>query len=216
MRIELHPRWLLVFVSVVPMVLLQGHRTALMVWGGTVFALLTVALLWLPRRVAAAQRTFQRDALARLSAHDDEGLRALIDGQTLLRLFGRRHVLEEMRALAASAAGRHDEAVKLYRAALDSAPADERVRLEVNLAGEELATGQLAEAEGRYRTVLKRRPDLPIALANLGRLLVRREATRDELDEAIGLLQRALPMADARDQAALEQALADARARVGA
>jgi tetratricopeptide (TPR) repeat protein len=206
-RIELHPRWLLVFVSVVPMVLLQGHRTALIVWGGTVFALLTMALLWLPRRVAAAQRTFQRDALARLSAHDDAGLRALIDGQTLLRLFGRRHVLEEMRAL---------EAVKLYRAALESAPADERVRLEVNLAGEELATGQLAEAEGRYRTVLKRRPDLPIALSNLGRLLVRREATRDELDEAIGLLQRARPMADARDQAALEQALADARARVGA
>ena len=32
----------------------------------------------------------------------------------------------------------------------------------------------------------------------------------------VGLLQRALPMADARDQAALEQALADARARVGA
>lgn len=216
MRIELHPRWLLIFVSVVPMVLLQGHRAALMVWGGTVFVLLTLALLWLPRRVAAAQRTFQRDALARLSAHDDAGLRALIDGQTLLRLFGRRHVLEEMRALAASAAGRHDEAVKLYRAALESAPADERVRLEVNLAGEELATGQLAEAEGRYRTVLKRRPDLPIALANLGRLLVRRDATRDELDEAISLLQRALPMADTRDQAALEQALADAQARVGA
>ena len=40
--------------------------------------------------------------------------------------------------------------------------------------------------------------------------------TLSELDEAIGLLQRALPMADARDQAALEQALADARARVGA
>jgi tetratricopeptide (TPR) repeat protein len=214
MRIELHPRWLILFVSLVPLFVLRGHRTGLMVWGGVVFLLLTAAIFWLPRRVAAAERTFQRDALKALSSRDFAGLEALVDRQRLLRAFGRRHLLSEMRALAASASGRHEEARTLYRRALDEAPADERTRLEVNLAGEELATGQLAEAEGRYRTVLKRRPDLPIALSNLGRLLAQRASTSDELEEAIGLLRRALPMADARERADLEGALAEAVSRV--
>lgn len=218
-RVEVNFRWLLVLLSIVPFLLLRGHRAALLGYCIGLSVLLVVLLLWLPRRVADAERRFSRDALRLLSMRDFAGVEALAKAQRLLTAFGRRHILPETLGLAAAAAGRHEEACAHYTAALAAAPPDERLRIEVNLAGEELTTGRLPEAEGRYRTVLRRRPDLGLALANLGRLLVLRARDPDghnpsqDAAEAVELLRRALPLADSREQSGLHLALVEALQR---
>jgi hypothetical protein len=64
---------------------------------------------------------------------------------------------------------------------------------------------------------LRRRPDLPLALANLGRILVRREAAPGEdaesFVEAVDLLRRALPLSDGREVPGLRLALVEALQR---
>jgi tetratricopeptide (TPR) repeat protein len=219
-RVEVNYRWLLLLASVVPVLVLRGHRTGLLIYSGVLsFALLTL-VVWLPRRVADAERRFTRDALRRLSMGDHTGLEALAARQWLLRTFGRKHVIPETLGLSAAAAGDHELARQRYAVALSVAPTDERLRIEVNLAGEELATERWTEAEGRYRMVLRRRPDLSIALANLGRILVRRAdegaEARETLNEAVDVLERALPLADSREQTALRLLLAEALIRVRA
>jgi tetratricopeptide (TPR) repeat protein len=219
-RVEVNYRWLLLLASIVPVLLLRGHRTGLLIYSGVVSVALLALLLWLPRRVADAERRFTRDALRLLSARDPAALEALAARQWLLRTFGRKHVIPETLGLAAAAAGDHELARARYAEALAVAAADERLRIEVNLAGEEFATARFTEAEGRYRAVLRRRPDLSIALANLGRLLVRRAddgaESRETLVEAAEVLERALPLADAREQVALRLLLAEALVRTRA
>lgn len=213
-KVEINYRWIVLLLSVVPFALLRGHRTALLVYCLVLSALLVALLLWLPRRVAEAERRFTRESLRLLAMQDFEALKRFAGAQRFLATFGRRHLIPETLGLAAAAAGRHEEACEHYGRALAVAPAEERLRVEVNLAGEELATGRLNEAEGRYRTVLRRRPDLPLALGNLGRLLVQRGGPREELEEAVELLNRALPMADGREIPVLQAALAQARERL--
>lgn len=216
-RVEVNVRWMLVLLSVVPFLVLRSHRAALVGYCIALSVLLVALLIWLPRRLADAERRFTREALRRLAMRDFAGVETLAAQQRLLSTFGRRHLIPETLGLAASASGQHEVARQRYAEALAVAAPDERLRLEVNLAGEELATGRLGEAEGRYRTVLRRRPDLPLALANLGRILVRREAAPGEdaesFVEAVDLLRRALPLSDARDVPGLRLALVEALQR---
>jgi hypothetical protein len=160
-RVEINVRWMLVLLSVVPFLVLRSHRAALVGYCIALSVLLVALLIWLPRRLAETERRFTREALRRLAMRDFAGVETLAGQQRLLATFGRRHLIPETLGLAASASGRHEVARQRYAEALAVAAPDERLRLEVNLAGEELATGRLAEAEGRYRTVLRRRPDLP-------------------------------------------------------
>ncbi len=197
-------RWLFLTATCVPLVLLIGHRTAFIVYSAVVSGLLMATLAILPRRVQAAERRFTRESLRLLSTQNFDALRALVAQQRLLSMFGRRHLLPEALGLAASAAGQHDEACKHYTQALALARPDERLRIEVNLAASELATGRLAEAEGHYRSVLRRRGDLPVAQAGLAQVLVGRGS---DWAEAVDLLRAALPMADTRERPALYRAL---------
>lgn len=215
-RVEVNVRWILVLLSVVPFLILRGHRTALLGYCIGLSVLLVLTLLYLPRKVAEAERRFSRDALRLLALRDFAGVEALAGRQRLLAAFGRRHVLPEALGLAAAAAGRHEDARTRYAEALAAAAPDERLRIEVNLAGEELATGRLEEAEGRYRAVLRRRPDLLLATTGLARILVARGTETHEFEEAAALLERALPQADARELPGLRLAYATALKRARA
>lgn len=212
MKVEIHRRWVLLFASCVVLLILREHRLLLTLYVAVVVAGLLLYAFWLPRRVAAAETRFHREALRLLASGDHDGLRALAGRQWLLRRFGRPHVIPHGLALAAGAAGDREAERRHYLEALRSAPGDERTRIELNLAGAELATGHLDAAEGRYRAVLRRRPDLSVAVAGLGRVLL---AKGESLDEAADLLRRAVEASDARERPALQLALAEALVRSG-
>lgn len=207
-QVQLHPKWLILFGSTIIVFLLREHRTALVVYTVLFIGIIVLYALWLPLRVTAAERRFERDTLRHLASHDFAGLDALVRRQWLIRTFGRKHVLPNALALAASAAGQSDTAVDLYRQALVHAPPEQRTQIELNLGTEELQLGRWDAAEGRLRAVLRKRPDIGIAQASLARILVRKG---EELPEAMGLIEQALEMADAREAADLQLLLAEAR-----
>ncbi len=211
-QVRFQLRWLLLLISVVVLVLLRDDRLALALYVGAVVLSVAAWVLMVPRRVAEAERRFHREALRCLANDDYPGLATLADRQWLLKRFGRKHVLPDTLGLAAAASGDHAVARRLYLEALGHAPPDERARIELNLAGEEMALGLLDAAEGRYRSVLARRPDQSIALANLGRILLQKG---EELTEAAGLLRRAAPLADPREADELRALADEAEARAG-
>jgi tetratricopeptide (TPR) repeat protein len=211
-KVEIQYRWLLVLASCVVLFLLRDHRLALTIYVAAVTVGIALFLFWLPRRVVVAESRFLREMLRLLAKGDHAALDRVARRQWLIRRFGRPHLIPECRALAAGAAGDHETERRLYLEAVRAAPPEERVRLEVNLAGAELATRHLDEAEGRYRAALHRRPDFTVAMAGLGRVLV---AKGEELDEAATLLKRALELSDPRERPLLQLALAEALLRSG-
>lgn len=210
MKVEFKLRWLLLLASCVILFLLRGNRLLLTLYVMTVVIGLVLFMVWLPRLVNAAEQRFTRDMLRYLAKGDTAGLEQAASRQWLIRKFGRQHLVPECLALAAGAAGDHEKERRLYLEAVQSAPPEERVRLEVNLAAAELTTGHLDEAEGRYRAALRRRPDFTVAMAGLGRTLV---AKGEELGEAVALLNRALELSDPRERPTLQLALAEALLR---
>jgi tetratricopeptide (TPR) repeat protein len=211
-KVEIQLRWLLVLASCVVLFFLRGHRVALSIYVAVVTLGIALFVFWLPKRVAAAEQRFTREMLRSLSKGDHAALDRAARRQWLIRRFGRPHLIPEGRALAAGAAGNHEAERAFYLEAVRSAPPEERVRLEVNLAAAELATKHYDEAEGRYRAALRRRPDFTVAMAGLGRVLV---AKNEELGEAVSLLRRALELSDARERPMLQLALAEALVRSG-
>ncbi len=211
MRVEFNSRYLLMLLSIVPLILLREHRVFLLGYAVVLGLLIVLTLTWLPRRTLEAERRFSREALTLLAHNDGESVDRLVSAQHLLKYFGRRHIIPETLALFAHRRGDDEQARLLLRQALDSAPPSERLRLEVNLAAMEFATGRLVEAEGHYRAVLRRRPDLYLAQGQLGLVLLARKV---ELPEAIECLSRALPMSDALERRRLEEALSEARSLI--
>ena len=212
LRVRFEMRWFLLLCSLVVVVLLRSHKLALSVYVGGVVVVLSGYAFWLPRAVQRAERRFSRDALRLLAAGRPEEIRGLARRQGLLRRFGPKHLIPDVLGLAASAAGQHEAARQAWLEALRYAPPEDRIRVEVNLAAEEMATGHDESAEGRFRALLVRRPDFPPALANLGRLLARQSET---CAEAADLLARALKVCDPRDVPSLRLALAEALVRLG-
>lgn len=211
-RVQINLRWLWIPASLLILVLLRRHTVWLSLYVAAVMVGLVLWYIVLPKQALAAERTFHREALRHLAGGDLDGVEALAAKQWLLRRFGRQHVLPDTLALAASARGEHEKARQLYGQALRAAPAEERPRIELNLAAEELATGHLESAEGRYRAALARRPDHTPARANLARLLLRRG---EDLPEAAQLAGQAATSGDARERAELYLIRAEALARMG-
>lgn len=212
MKVEIQLRWLALLASVAILFVLRHHKVLLAVYVGLVLAALVLYVVWLPRRLAVAEKRFNREALRLLAADDFPALSALADRQWLLRRFGRRHVVPDTLALAASASGNHEAARALYLQALEHAPPDDRPRIELNLARAEIETGRLDAAEGRLRGVLGLRPRMGPALASLARVLLRKG---EELEEAVDLLKQALDTCDPRELPTLRVSLAEARLRLG-
>ena len=212
MKVQLHPKWLFVLGSTLLVVMLREHRLLMTVYVGLFLLGTLLYVFWLPFRVAAAERRFGRESLKLLATQDFEGLDQLVRTQWLIRKLGRRHLLPNALALAASAAGRHDAARALFLRALRDAPPEERTQIELNLGTEELALAHWVAAEGRFRAVLRRRPDLGLAQSGLAKALLERG---EQLDEAAELLGDALTMADPAEAAILQICLAEALLRSG-
>lgn len=210
--LELNLRWLWLPASLAVLFALRHQTVWLTLYVGAVMLGLGLWFVILPRRALAAERTFHRDALRHLAGNDLEGLDALADRQWLLARFGRPHVILDTRALAAAARGEHEKAHGLYTEALRAAPPEERPRIELNLAAEELATGRLESAEGRYRAALARRPDLTPARINLARVLI---AQGESLREAARLAAEAVETCDRRERGEVWLLRAEALVRVG-
>ncbi|MCB9547089.1 MAG: hypothetical protein H6706_14750 [Myxococcales bacterium] len=212
MKVEVQYRWLLLLGSAGVLYTLRNHRIALAIYVAAVVIGVALYAFWLPRRVAIAERRFSRDALKHLTLNDFSGLDALARRQWLIRRFGRRHLVPDTLAVAAAASGNHGAARSLFLEALQTAPADERLRIELNLASSEQKLGELSAAEGRLRSILARRPGLGAAQASLGRVLVTRG---EELGEAAALLEAAAESCDPRELPAVHLARAEALARSG-
>ena len=211
-RVQFQLRWFLLTCSLVVLLFLRNERVLLTIYVCVVVGAL-LAYAWLVPRVAAqAERRFSRDALQLLSQGRHAEVKALAEGQRLVRWFGQAHLLPDVLGMAASAGGDHEGARRSFLEALRHAPSTERMRIEMNLAAEEMATGRDESAEGRYRALLDRRPTLAPALANLGRVLLR---GGDAPGEAASLLRRAVDVCDPRDLPKIQADLAEALARAG-
>lgn len=212
MKVTFHARWFFLACSLLVLFALRNNKLVLSIYVGVVVVgLLTYAWV-VPRMVARAERAFARDALQLLSQGRAGEVTALAANQPLLKRFGRKHLVPDMLGMAASADGDHVNARRAFLEALRHAPPEERLRIETNLAAEELATGRTESAEGRYRALLDRRPDLAPALANLGRLLL---DGGDGYMEAASYLRRALEVCDPREHPRLRADLAEALLRGG-
>lgn len=210
--LELNLKWLWLPASLAVLFLLRTHLVWLSLYVVAVLAFVVLWFIVLPKRAHDAERTFHRDALRHLASEDLDGLDRHIEQQWLIRRFGRPHVLPDTMALAASARGEHEKAYGLYMRALAAAPAEDRVRIELNLAAEERATGRLESAEGRYRATLARRPELTPARINLARLLVEQG---ESLREAARLAAEAAEDCDRREKPEVLLLRAEALARLG-
>ncbi len=210
--LELNLKWLWLPASLAVLFVLRSHLLWLSLYVALVIAFVVLWFIVLPKRALDAERTFHRDALRHLAGEDLDGLDRLIEGQWLIRRFGRPHVLPDTMALAAAARGEHEKAYGLYMRALNGAPPEDRPRIELNLAAEELATGRLEAAEGRYRAALARRPELTPARINLARLLV---LQGESLREAARLAGEAAEDCDSREKADVLTLRAEALARLG-
>lgn len=211
-RVEVAWRWLWLPGSLLVLILLRHHLLWLSLYVAAVMAALVLWVIVLPRRARDAERTFHREAIRLLAAERAGELDRLAADQWLVRRFGRPHVIPDVRALAAAALGDHEKARGLYVEALRLAPAEERGRIELNLAGEELLTGRLDAAEGRLRTALARRPELTAARINLARVLM---GKGEGFDEAARLLGEAARDCDRRELGEVEALRAEALARAG-
>lgn len=213
MKVEFQLRWLLLLLSIVVLFTLRHHRWWMLAYCVVALAGVLVYAFWLPKLAANAERRFSRESLRLLAAGEFAALDDLAGKQWLIRRFGRPHIIPETKALAAGAAGRMEAARALYLEALAKAPPDERPRIELNLANAEVATGHLDAAEGRYRVVMTRRPDLTQARVGLARLLIQRGG--DTLDEAEALVEGVLQECTQAEQAELTGALAEAQKAAG-
>jgi len=211
-KVEVQYRWLLLLASAALLYVLRHNRLLLAIYVAVVVVGVALFVLWLPRHLHTVERRFSRDALKLLTVNDFSGLDALAKRQWLLRRFGRRHVVPDTLGVAAAAIGEHKSARTLFTEALQSAPPEERLRIELNLAAAEEKLGELASAEGRLRAILARRPKLGQAQALLGRILV---AKGEELGEAAELLAQAAETCDPRELGVVHLARADALIRAG-
>lgn len=211
-KLEFQPRWILLLASAGVLYTLRNHRLLLAIYVGVVIVGVALYAFWLPRQVHRAEKRFSREALRLLARDDLQGLDGLARRQWLIRRFGRKYLIPDTLAMAASAAEEHSLARQFYLEAMRDAPPDERMRIELNLARSEHELGQLDTAEGRLRSVLARRPALSQAQGQLGQILV---AKGESLAEAAELLTVAVEACDPRMMAALQLARAEALARTG-
>ena len=211
-KVEFQMRWVLLLVSAGVLYTLRNHRLILAIYVSVVIIGVLLYAFWLPRRVMATEKKFSREALRLLSKDDFGGLDGLARKQWLIRRFGRRYIIPDTLAMAASAAGEHEMARKLYLEAVRDAPPDDRLRMELNLARSEYTLERYDTAEGRLRAILARRPNLSQAQGLLGQILV---AKTESLPEAAGLLAEAIDACDPRMLGELQLALAEALARSG-
>ena len=205
-------RWVLLLASAGVLYTLRNHRLILAIYVSVVILGVLLYAFWLPRRVAMAEKKFSREALRLLSKDDFGGLDGLARKQWLVRRFGRKFIIPDTLAMAASAAGEHEMARQLYLDAARDAPPDDRLRIELNLARSEFTLGKHDTAEGRLRSILARRSNLSQAQGLLGQILV---AKKESLTEAIRLLEMAVDACDPRTLGTLQLALAEAQARSG-
>ncbi len=212
MKITFHARWFILMCSLVVLIVLRNDKMWLTIYVAVVVGGLLGYAWIMPRMVARAERRFTRDALQLLSQGRASEVIRLAASQRLLRRFGRKHLVPDMLGMSASADGDHENARRAFLEALRHAPPEERMRIEVNLATEEFATGRTEAAEGRFRALLDRRPDLAPALANLGRLLRR---FSEAYMESASYLRRAIEVCDPRELPGLKADLAEALLRGG-
>lgn len=212
MKVEFQLRWLWLLASAGVLYALRHHRILLALYVALVIIGVALFVFWLPRQVVHAERKFSRDALKHLTLNDFRGLDALAKRQWLLRRMGRKHVIADTLAVAAAATGEHATARILFTEALQTAPPNERLRIELNLAAAEEKLGELASAEGRLRSILARRPGIGQAQALLGRILLKKG---EELAEAATLLGLAAETCDPRELANVHLGRAEALARSG-
>lgn len=208
-KVEFQLRWVLLLASAGVLYTLRNHRLLLAIYVSVVIIGVVLYALWLPRRVMSAEKKFSREAMRLLSKDDFDGLDGLARKQWLIRRFGRKFIIPDTLAMAASAAGKHEMARQLYLDAVRDAPPAERLRIELNLARSEFTLDKHDTAEGRLRAILARRPELSQAQGLLGQILV---AKNESLSEAARLLEEAIDACDPRELSKLEAALAKARA----
>jgi len=211
MTVEIRYRWLLLLISLVVLVMIRDYPW---IMAGYVAVVLAVALTYtilVPRRLIQNEAIFRREALRLLAQNDVEAMRRLTAQQWLLRNFGRADLVHEILALAATASGEHELACAEYRKAMGFAPPDDRARLQLNLAAQELKAGQFDNAEARYRAALNKPRHAHLARTGLARtLLARGDASR----EAVDLLRHLVENCTPSERESMKASLAEAERRL--
>ena len=211
MTIEIRYRWLLLLISLVVLVMLRDYPW---IMAGYVAFILSLALAYtvlVPRRLVSRETLFRREALRLLAQGDTSAVRELTAKQWLLRNFGRADLVHEILALAATASEEHELACIEYRRAMGFAPPKDRARLQLNLAAEELKSGQLANAEARYHAAMNKPQHAQLARTGLARTLLARGAANEE---AVDLFRHLVAHCGPGERAALEANLAEAERRL--
>ena len=171
-RLEVDLRWVFVFASSLTIVLVRNNPIALVCMVGLFWG--TIAGYWFFGRRWLKRKTndFQSQLVAHLSAHEDDQASALIDRQTALAMWGRRHVVESARGLLAMSRNALEEAHGCFTQALAAAPRAQRFSIEINLVNIEAELGRNEAAITRCRSLLIQRPDSALVRSKLAQLLL--------------------------------------------
>ena len=211
MTVEIRYRWLLLLISLVVLVMLRDYPWIMAGYVAFVVLLALTYTVLVPRRLVQRETIFRREALRLLAQQDAEAVRRLTARQWLLKNFGRADLVHEILALAATAAGEHGTACTEYRKAMGFAPPEERARLQLNLAAEELKAGQLDNAEARYRAALTKPRHAHLARTGLARTLL---ARGDASEEAVDLFRHLVANCNPAERESMETSLAEAERRL--
>ncbi|MBV71392.1 MAG: hypothetical protein CMH52_08575 [Myxococcales bacterium] len=171
-QIEIDLRWVLLFMSFLGTYLLRGDAIGLSVFLG-IFTLSVAVYLKVVRKYLDRQsQRLQGHVVALLERHEDESAKALIADQTALRIWGRKHVMDNALGLVEMSQMNHETAYGHFEQAARSAPYKDRFSIELNLVNVDVALKRNQAAIERCRRLLKQRPDSPVLREKLAELLI--------------------------------------------
>ncbi|MEE2757794.1 MAG: hypothetical protein VYA30_14150 [Myxococcota bacterium] len=171
-QIEVDLRWVLLFGSFLGTYLLRNNAFGLSLFLGAFTLSVLLYLKVMNKYLDGKTQRLQGEIVDLLERHQDESARALISEQRALRLWGRKHVLDNALGLVAMSQMNHEAAYLHFERALQGASYKDRFSIELSLINVDTALRRNQAAIERCRRLLNQRPDSPVLREKLAQLLL--------------------------------------------